>query len=496
MIVLTSICIFFSLLLLRYVRNESPARLPLPPGPSIFQIIYEWIKGKKDIAQTFHDWEKRYGPIVYARVGAKRIIILGTRQAAGDLLEKRAAIYSSREQSIFLDKYLHRGLASAFMPYGPQWRLHRRLHSNFLNIKVSESYQHLQELGSAKLLYQFLSSNHYSDIFYQYTSGIMYTLAYGSGKNDIINGADISHHRRLHQINEMATFILQNASQGTILLDIFPFLDKISPRLWMGWRQKARELHDQTRMVYIECANAALKSRNYWNWSGEADSQKNKEYQSKLTWEEMCYSIGELYVAGIHTTKMVLELFVTICLQNPDAVKKAKVELDSVIGPKRLPSFGDIGNLPYTNAFISELLRRQPISPLGVPHMVNQDDEYMDYRIPAGTVIVANQMGMNMDERIFKDPEKFDPDRYMLNEDRPYPATFGFGRRKCPGHHIARASIFIVVSRLLWGYDIRSEKAETDHTGAASLLKACFSVRSDEYRETIQNTMMLAKVRE
>jgi hypothetical protein len=87
----------------------------------MIKIIYEWMRGGKGIIQTFQGWNKNHGPIVYAKVGAKAFIILGTRQAAHDLLEKRAAIYSSREPSIFLDKYLHQQFASAFMPYGSKW---------------------------------------------------------------------------------------------------------------------------------------------------------------------------------------------------------------------------------------------------------------------------------------------------------------------------------------------------------------------------------------
>ena len=150
----------------------------------------------------------------------------------------------------------------------------------------------------------------------------------------------------------MATFILQNASQGTILLDIFPLLDKISPRLCMGWRNRARELHQSNQKGVYECANTALKWKDSWNWSLEAETRRRKGDGTELTWEEMCYSIGELYVAGVHTTKMVLELFVELCLQNPKAVIKAQTELDSVIGTQRLPSFNDRDNLPYINAFI------------------------------------------------------------------------------------------------------------------------------------------------
>lgn len=60
---------------------------------------------------------------------------------------------------------------------------------------------------------------------------------------------------------------------------------------------------------------------------------------------------------------------------------------------------------------------------------------------------------------MYPDPDKFDPDRY--DESRgdavqadPRQWVFGFGRRICPGMHIAEASIFIQVAITLAVFDI------------------------------------------
>jgi len=71
--------------------------LPLPPGPpglpivgNSFQIplINPWRKQA--------EWTKQYGPIYRLKLGKDTVIVLGTQQAAKDLLEKRSKIYSSR----------------------------------------------------------------------------------------------------------------------------------------------------------------------------------------------------------------------------------------------------------------------------------------------------------------------------------------------------------------------------------------------------------------
>lgn len=74
-----------------------------------------------------------------------------------------------------------------------------------------------------------------------------------------------------------------------------------------------------------------------------------------------------------------------------------------------------------------------------------------------------------MDSSLYKDPENFEPSRYL---DKPLPAadyfnvndpyerdhfTYGAGRRVCPGVHVAEHSLYINIVRVLWGFNILPE---------------------------------------
>lgn len=74
----------------------------------------------------------------------------------------------------------------------------------------------------------------------------------------------------------------------------------------------------------------------------------------------------------------------------PETQKKAQLELDRVVGKGRLPEFSDLDSLPYINAIVKEGLRWKPTAPLGLPHLLREDDVFDGKFIPAGAIVIAN----------------------------------------------------------------------------------------------------------
>jgi cytochrome P450 len=74
----------------------------------------------------------------------------------------------------------------------------------------------------------------------------------------------------------------------------------------------------------------------------------------------------------------------------PDVQRKAREEIERVVGQNRLPNIADRINLPYINAVVKEVLRWHPVAPMGLPHMSTVDDNYDNYFIPKGSIILPN----------------------------------------------------------------------------------------------------------
>ncbi|KAG5652176.1 hypothetical protein H0H81_006016 [Sphagnurus paluster] len=122
----------------------------------------------------------------------------------------------------------------------------------------------------------------------------------------------------------------------------------------------------------------------------------------------------------------------------PDVQAKAQKELDSVL-EGRLPRFSDKPQLPLLDNEPIEnhqLLRWNPVTPMGLAHCTSEEDEYEGYRIPKGTTVLPNVWAILHDADIYPDPMTFNPWRFVDKKRNdtlginPIPeAAFGFGRR-------------------------------------------------------------------
>ncbi|KAL8704536.1 MAG: hypothetical protein Q9201_002310 [Fulgogasparrea decipioides] len=105
----------------------------------------------------------------------------------------------------------------------------------------------------------------------------------------------------------------------------------------------------------------------------------------------------------------------------------------------------------------------------GVPHAADKDDYYCGRLVPKGAGVIPNLTALHQDTELYPNADNFEPDRFRSHDlssaaSAVHPDyhqrdhfNYGFGRRLCPGIHVAEQSLFIVVSRVLWAFDIREK---------------------------------------
>jgi cytochrome P450 len=116
--------------------------------------------------------------------------------------------------------------------------------------------------------------------------------------------------------------------------------------------------------------------------------------------------------------------------------------------------------MPLLNSAITKTERW--LSP--VPHLVRrvkEEFEFHGYRMRPGEYALCSVAGTHMDESLFPDAERFDPERFALprNERGPHPlalAAFSVGPRRCVGAVLSGA-VEIIVHHLVRGCSLTVE---------------------------------------
>lgn len=146
-------------------------------------------------------------------------------------------------------------------------------------------------------------------------------------------------------------------------------------------------------------------------------------------------------------------------LLHPQKMAKVKAELNSVIGEKRVIEESDISRLPYLQATIKEVLRVHPAAPLLAPHASEEETLVKGYRIPKNTTIFVNIWAISRDPNIWKDPESFEPERFLGKDIIDFQGQhfelipFGTGRRICPGLPLASRMLPCMLATLCHNFD-------------------------------------------
>ncbi|CAE6497426.1 unnamed protein product [Rhizoctonia solani] len=164
-----------------------------------------------------------------------------------------------------------------------------------------------------------------------------------------------------------------------------------------------------------------------------------------------------LISGGSTTTVGLIWSFVLMISLYPETAKLAQDEIDTIVGRDRIPELKDRESMPYMEALLQEVMRLCPVGPLGIPHTTTQDIVLGGYRIPKNTAINPNIWAMLRDPKHFSSPYTFDPSRYLKHVPDPDPRkfVFGFGRRVCPGQHVANNTSWIMCAGILSIFDLK-----------------------------------------
>jgi cytochrome P450 len=162
---------------------------------------------------------------------------------------------------------------------------------------------------------------------------------------------------------------------------------------------------------------------------------------SPLTDQQIRDQLMSLILAGHETMAVTMAWAMHWLLTEREVRARLDAELET--------AGDDVLQLPYLDAVCKETLRIYPIQPVVMRHLL-VPAEFGGRALPAGSFVGAATTLVHMDPKLYPEPGKFNPERFLGRG--PGAAEyfpFGGGARRCLGATLAMAEMKIVLSTLL-----------------------------------------------
>jgi sterol 14-demethylase len=254
---------------------------------------------------------------------------------------------------------------------------------------------------------------------------------------------------------------------------------------------------DRARVRMVEMINKVVAARRRDKREGEDFLQTlmDSKYADgrALSEHEITGLLLAAMFAGHHTSSVTTAWTLLELLQNPESLRRCVAEIDSVFGGGQPVTHAALRELTFVENVVKEGLRLHPPLFLLV-RVAKQDFVFKNYFVPEGTWILVSPTVSHRLPDVFRDPDKFDPDRFAAprEEDKRDFAyiAFGGGRHKCLGNAFAILQIKAILAMLLGQYEfeLAGDPIESNFAGLVVSPKEPCRVR---YRRRAQPSVTM-----
>ncbi|XP_058080303.1 cytochrome P450 81Q32-like [Magnolia sinica] len=461
-----SVLIFF-FFLFSISKRLLQKRKNLPPSPPSLPILGHLHLLKKPLHRSLTNLSNRFGPILSLRFGSRPVLIISSSSLAEECFSKNDIIFADRPRLSAGKHFGYNYTAIGWAPYGPHWRNLRRiatieiLSSNriqmFSAVRIQEVRSLMKDLFRDSELG--ISVVELKSRFSELTFNVMMGMIAGKryyGEN-VVN---LEEAKRFHEIT----------SESSTLIGSPNFRDFVPVLGWMDFEGVEKRMvrvvrrRDELMQTLIDERRRRKKKVDFSPSMGVEVEVEKKE----KTFIDVLLSLQEtepeyytdqiikglmsaLLTAGTETSALTTEWAMSLQLNHPDVLEKAKAELDMHVGPRLLEE-SDLAKLPYLHCIINETLRLYPVAPLLLPHESSEESILGGFDVPRGTMLLVNVWAIHRDPKLWVDPTDFKPERFQGPEGAKEglkSIPFGRGRRVCPGASLAMRMVGLTLGTLI-----------------------------------------------
>ncbi|KAH7725792.1 Protein CYP-33C9 [Aphelenchoides avenae] len=457
-----------ALLVLAFVfYNNYWKRRNLPPGPTPWPIVGNSLAITKgnEWEKLYLKWRDQYGDVYTYWMGVLPVVAINNYEKIIETFQKDGDAYAGRMTKIeALNKVIRGGTLGVINTSGDVWRDQRRF-----------ALTVLRDFGLGKDLMQQRVLDEVSTLISEVNADIAakrdehdvprhIDLAVGSIINSLLFGYRFRGERveEFTVLKEYLKRLFESFTDPWVMvgvqnpqfwrnLPLFkPHWDKLLANNKRLFDFYGRQIEEHQKEIDFESGSQPTDYvEAFLREKKKNDADGFPHYYSIDQLKNMCF---DLWLAGQETTSTTLAWGVSYMINWPEAQKKTHEELDRVVGSDRIITLADRPNLPYTCAVVNEIQRLCNLVPQNVFHETTRDVTVDGYHIPKGTCIIPQIAAVLYDPKVFPEPTRFNPDRFMDEKgnlkrvDELIP--FSVGKRQCLGESLARMELFLFVANL------------------------------------------------
>ncbi|XP_035221675.1 vitamin D 25-hydroxylase-like [Stegodyphus dumicola] len=428
-------------------------RYKLPPGPIGLPFLGYLPFIEKRSFITFTKLSKKYGKIYSLYLGRALVVVLNDHKLIKEAFNQQALLDRPPHYFDF-----HPGGLGFVGANGEEWVEQRRFsmkalrevglakseweHSLMIDVEELRDWLKTQE-GKPVNIYRFLSAS---------VSNTITTLVFGKrlpvgDPLRILVDSAVESVSRIYRQSGIVTF--------------FPTLLYLIAKLGFTLHGKERKimvrfynfLKSEMEARKKVLANDSCEAMFLDGYLKEMERHKQKNIKSTFSEKFLVGNAQAMVIGGSESTRTAILWLLLTMVAFPEVQKKVQEEIDSVLGKDGKVSWIERAKLPYVNATIMEGQRWR--TAVSLKHWASADAVVAGYDIPKGTEIIANAWAVHHDPEYWEEPEKFKPERFLVEENGKLTTTkpesyvpFSVGRRNCPGELVALVQLlhyFVVI---------------------------------------------------
>ncbi|KAH7009262.1 cytochrome P450 ClCP1 [Microdochium trichocladiopsis] len=203
------------------------------------------------------------------------------------------------------------------------------------------------------------------------------------------------------------------------------------------------------------------------------NSSDEKARARGLSEDEIAENARVLIVAGSETTATQLGGATYYLLVNRDKYDILVAEIRGAFASEEEITIASVNRLEYLIAVLSESFRMYPPVPVGLDRVVPENGETVEgYFLPPKTVVSVHHWSSYQCAQNFSEPQRFLPERWLpsvnttdprfANDKRDVLQPIAVGPRNCIGKNLAYAEMRLILTRLLYNYDLELRPESSD----------------------------------